>query len=302
MPSVSDNDEMKREIDDFLASLQAERGASPHTRAAYGRDLERFRRWALDRGIASPRELEARILEEFTPRLEELGLAPVSSARAVAAVRSFLRFSAREGHARHDLARALPVPSRRRTLPEVLSQKEAARLCTAGAIGSPTPRRDRAILELFYACGMRVFELATLRITDAHLDAGYVRCFGKGSKERIVPVAGPAVQAVRDWIEKERPAMARTSDRLFVGRRGTPLNRVTLWRIVRKAGARAGLARRVYPHAIRHSFATHLVEGGADVRYVQEMLGHASIATTQVYTHVDRSRLKGIHSRFHPRA
>ena len=293
---------MKEAIDDFLASLQAERGASPHTLAAYRRDLVRFDAWARDRGIDSPRDLDSRALEEFPPRLEELGLAPVSAARAVAAVRSFLRFLARERRAPPDLARALPVPSRRRSLPEVLSASEAANLCVAGAIGSSAPLRDRAILELFYACGTRVTELATLRVSDAHLDAGYIRCFGKGSKERIVPVAGPAVEAVRVWIRDERPGMAGDSDRLFVGRRGTPLNRVTLWRIVRNAARRAGLSRRVYPHALRHSFATHLVEGGADLRYVQEMLGHASIATTQVYTHVDRSRLKGIHSKFHPRA
>jgi integrase/recombinase XerD len=293
---------MKQDILDFLDSLEVERGASPHTRSAYARDLERFRDWAARRGIDTPRRLDGRVLEDFPPRLEELGLAPVSIARAVAAVRSFLRFAAREGRAAGDLARALPVPSRRRTLPEVLSAPEAATLCSTGAIGSSMPLRDRAILELFYACGTRVSELATLRLEDAHLDAGYLRCFGKGSKERIVPVAGPAVQATRDYIEKERPAHAGDSDRLFVGRRGTSLNRATLWRIVRQAATRAGLTRRIYPHALRHSFATHLVEGGADLRYVQEMLGHASIATTQIYTHVDRSRLKGIHSRFHPRA
>ena len=292
---------MKEDIEDFLASLQAERGASPHTLAAYRRDLGRFGAWCQGRGLDSPRQLDARVLEDFPPRLEELGLAPVSAARAVAAVRSFLKFLAREGRARHDLARALPVPSRRRSLPEVLSPAQAARLCTAGAVGSSAPLRDRAILELFYACGTRVSELAMLRVTDVHLDAGYVRCFGKGSKERIVPIAGPAVEAVRAWIDRERSGMAGDSDRLFVGRRGTALNRATLWRIVKAAAVRAGLTRRVYPHALRHSFATHLVEGGADLRYVQEMLGHASIATTQVYTHVDRSRLKGIHSRFHPR-
>src|SRR5688572_16260794 len=293
---------MKQDIEDFLDSMMVERGASPHTRSGYARDLERFRAWAERRGIATPRQINARALEEFPPHLEELGLAPVSVARAVAAVRSFLRFAAREGRAEADLARALPVPNRRRSLPEVLSAPEAAKLCSTGATGSSMPRRDRAILELFYACGTRVTELATLRVEDAHLDAGYVRCFGKGSKERIVPVAGPAVQAVRDYIERERPAHAGDSDRLFVGRRGTPLNRTTLWRIVRQAAKRAGLTRRIYPHALRHSFATHLVEGGADLRYVQEMLGHASIGTTQIYTHVDRSRLKAIHARHHPRA
>jgi integrase/recombinase XerD len=293
---------VKNDIEEFLAALQAERGASPHTVAAYGRDLERFRRWAEDRGISSFLDCEGATLEDFPPRLDELGLAPVSAARAIAAVRSFLRFLAREGRARHDLARALPVPSRRRSLPDVLTATEAARLCSTGAVGSSAPRRDRAILELFYACGVRVTELATLRVSDLHLEAGYVRCFGKGSKERVVPVAGPAVDAIQAWIQGERPEMAGDSDRLFVGRRGTALNRATLWRIVKAAAKRAGLTRRVYPHALRHSFATHLVEGGADLRYVQEMLGHASIATTQVYTHVDRSRLKGIHSRFHPRA
>jgi integrase/recombinase XerD len=288
-------------IDEFLASLQAERGASPHTVAAYRRDLGRFRAWASARGLESPQQLDGRMLEDFPPSLEKFGLAPVSAARAIAAVRSFLRFAAREGRAAHDLARSLPAPSRRRGLPEVLSREEADHLVTRGAVGSATPRRDRAILELFYACGTRVTELATLRLSDVHVDAGYLRCFGKGSKERIVPVGGPALEAVKAWIADERPAMAGESDRLFVGRRGTDLNRVTLWRVVKGAARRAGLSRPVYPHAIRHSFATHLVEGGADLRYVQEMLGHASIATTQVYTHVDRTRLKGIHQKFHPR-
>ena len=292
---------MKEDIADFLAHLHAERGASPHTLAAYRRDLERLRKWALERGVESPAKLDGRALEEFPPTLEAQGLAPVSAARTIAAVRSFLRFLAREARAPHDLARSLPVPSRRRILPEVLSQAEASRLCATGAIGSSAPRRDRAILELFYACGTRVSELASLKLSDVHLDASYLRCFGKGSKERIVPMGSVAVEALRAWIEGERPGMAGDSDRLFVGRRGTSLNRATLWRIVKGAAERAGLTRNVYPHALRHSFATHLVEGGADLRYVQEMLGHASIATTQVYTHVDRSRLKGIHAKYHPR-
>ena len=293
---------MIEDIEEFLTSLQVERGCSPHTRAAYGRDLNRFQRWALERDIESTDKLTGPVLEEFPLHLEDAGLAPVSVARAIASVRSFLRFMALEGRAPADLPRALPMPSRRRSLPEVLSPAEAARLCDVGAIGGIAPLRDRAILELFYACGIRASELAGLRLQDLHLDATYLRCFGKGSRERVVPMGRAAVAALRAWIDKERPGFARESEMLFVGRRGTGLNRATLWKIVRKAAERAGLTRRVYPHALRHSFATHLVEGGADLRYVQEMLGHASVATTQVYTHVDRSRLKSIHARFHPRA
>ena len=292
---------MIEDIEEFLTSLQVERGCSPHTLAAYRRDLGRFRKWALERALPSADRLTGPVLEEFPLCLEEAGLSPVSVGRAIAAVRSFLRFLAREGRAKADLSRALPMPSRRRSLPEVLSRTEAARLCDVGAIGGIAPLRDRAILELFYACGVRASELAGLSLQDLHLDASYLRCFGKGSRERVVPMGRSAVAALRAWIENERPAFARDSRMLFVGRRGTGLNRATLWKIVRKAARRAGLTRRVYPHALRHSFATRLVEGGADLRYVQEMLGHASVATTQIYTHVDRSRLKSIHAKFHPR-
>jgi integrase/recombinase XerD len=291
---------LKEDIDEFLAWLEVECGSSPHTRAAYRGDLLKFRMWAFEQGVEQAAALDGRRLEEFRPHLEELGLAPVSIARSLAAVRSFLKFLAREGRLGTDLSRALPVPRRTRSLPEVLSHDEASRLCD-GAAGGAWPFRDRALVEVLYACGARVSELVALKVSDVHLDAGYVRCFGKGSKERIVPLGRAAVDSVRAWIERERPRIAGSSDVLFVGRRGASLNRITVWKLLKRIARQAGVRGRVYPHALRHSFATHLVEGGADLRYVQEMLGHASIATTQVYTHVDRSRLKGIHSRFHPR-
>ena len=301
LPIIDPEDPLKDDIDEFLSWLEIECGASPHTRAAYRGDLRRFLAWSLGQGVSEAADLDGRRLEEFRPHLEDQGLAPSSIARSLAAVRSFLKYLAREKRVPAGLSRALPIPRRNRLLPDVLSQEEASLLCDHAG-GPAWPLRDRAIVELLYACGARVSELVSLKLGDVHLDAGYVRCFGKGSKERVVPLGVAASDAVRDWIDEERPRIAGDSDRLFVGRRGTPLNRITIWKMLKRIGLKAGVRGRVYPHALRHSFATHLVEGGADLRYVQEMLGHASIATTQVYTHVDRSRLKGIHSRFHPRA
>ncbi|MBI4563389.1 MAG: tyrosine recombinase XerD [Planctomycetes bacterium] len=292
---------MEASIEEFLSYLRVECGYSPHTQENYGRDLRRFLAWAQERGADDPSLLSPRMLEDFPIHLQESGLESASVGRTVAAVRSFLKFLAKERRIDKDLSQALPSPRRRRTLPEMLSAGDTARLCDASRADARFPLRDRAILETFYACGLRVSELAALRVSDVHVEAGYVRCFGKGSKERIVPLGQPAADALRAYFERERPLIAGAGDRLFLGARGDGLHRITLWKLVKKYAAAAGIGSNVYPHALRHSFATHLVEGGADLRYVQEMLGHASIATTQVYTHVDRSRLKELHRRFHPR-
>ena len=191
------------------------------------------------------------------------------------------------------------LPKLGRTLPQVLNAQEIEALLRQPDPTTPLGRRDRAMLELLYATGLRVSELVGLQLRDLHFEAGFVRVLGKGSKERVVPIGGPAVEALREYLESERPA---GGTHVFVGRAGAAMNRITLWKIVKRGAKTAGVGANVYPHALRHSFATRLVENGADLRYVQEMLGHATIATTQVYTHVDRKRLKSLHGRHHPRA
>lgn len=292
---------MQGDIDDFLAWLQVETGASPHTLEAYRRDLDRLAEFGLERGLATCEEFDPAALEEFSARLAEQGFAPASCARMLAAVRSLLKFLFRERRLTRDLARWLPLPSRRQGLPDVLGRRDVERMIEAAGEGSAWPRRDRAILELLYACGARVSELCGLRVQDVRFEAGYVRVLGKGSKERVVPLGQSAARAIEEYLATERPLLAADSDRLFLGHHGTRISRVAVWSLVKRAAANAGVQTNAYPHAVRHSFATHLVEGGADLRYVQEMLGHASIQTTQIYTHVDKTRLKGIHAKYHPR-
>ncbi len=269
------------DVDDFLDWLRVECGMSAHTLSAYRRDLRHFERFA-----GPP--------DEFPAWMRERRFAVSSVARAAAALRCYLRFRRREGRETRDLAAHVRAPRGRPPLPHVLGGAEVGRLVEAG----PVSARDRAILELLYASGARVSELVHLRLVDVNLDVGYVRCFGKGSRERVVPVGRAAVEAIRAYLDDGR----REGEALFTSASGGPLSRETVWRIVKRRARDASVRSNVYPHALRHSFATHLVEGGADLRYVQEMLGHADISTTQIYTHVDQARLKRIHRKFHPRA
>jgi integrase/recombinase XerD len=274
--------EIPGKVAEFLGYLEIECGLSPNTLAAYRRDLSRFR---------GP--LSRPGLQDYVAGLQRNRRRPSSIARGAAALRSFLRFLERE-----DLARFVMAPKQPRLLPHPLSREQLGRLLEA----DPEARfaaRDRALLELLYACGLRASEAAGLRLGDVHLDAGYLRVLGKGGRERVVPMGRPAIDALRAYLAEERGDAA--CEELFVSAKRGRLSRETVWRIVRKLAARTGVRGRVYPHSVRHSFATHLVENGADLRYVQEMLGHSKISTTQVYTHVDRERLKAVHRRFHPR-
>jgi integrase/recombinase XerD len=211
-------------------------------------------------------------------------------------VKSFLKCLKREQRIEDDLAEHVVAPKKRRPLPEVLSASECRRLLDSPAVAERFNARDRAILELLYACGARVSEVCGLRLEHANLEAGYVRVFGKGSKERVVPMGHPARAAIERYLSERMPG-----DALFTNARGKALHRVTVWKLVKQFAAAAGIKANVYPHALRHSFATHLVQNGADLRYVQEMLGHANIGTTQIYTHVDGERLRSVHRAFHPR-
>ena len=273
---------MQDRVEDFLASLEVEAGLSRNTVLAYRRDLRGFRGPLTRTGV-----------QDFVVGLGRSRRRASSVARAAAALRSFLGFLGRE-----DLARFVAAPKKPRLLPHPVGRDAVARLAEVPGEGS-TDLRDRALVELLYASGLRASEIASLKLRDVALDAGYLRCFGKGAKERVVPIGRRAVDAVRAYL---RIRGESDVEQLFVSEKGGALSRESVWRVVRRRAARADVAGRVFPHAVRHSFATHLVENGADLRYVQEMLGHSKISTTQIYTLVDRERLKAVHSRFHPRA
>lgn len=290
-------------LERFEDYLMLERGASPRTHEAYDRDVERFVVYARVKGAATPADVTARALREYVYHLKDLGLAPASIRRSVSAVRSYFRFLLAEGHVVRDPSERLETPRRWRTLPEVLTVADVERLLAAPTLDEPLAFRDRAMLELAYGAGLRVSEWITLGVKDVLLEEHLVRVFGKGSKERLVPIGRSAIGAVSIYLRELRPRLERGQGQgvLFLNARGEPLSRMGAWKILRKYVELAGITKRVTPHTLRHSFATHLLEGGADLRAVQEMLGHADISTTQIYTHVDREYLRSVHRQFHPR-
>ena len=286
---------------DFLA---LERGAAGPTTEAYGRDLARFATFAAVKGVTAPHAATPRLLRDYVYHLKDLGLAPSSIRRNVSAVRTYFRFLLAEGHVVSDPSERIETPKRWLTLPEVLAVDEVERLLAAPTLDEPLVFRDRALLELAYGAGLRVSEWISVGVRDVLLDEGLVRVFGKGSKERLVPIGRSAIAAVAVYLRELRPRLERGGGKgaLLLSARGEPLSRMGAWKILRKYVDKAGLAKRVSPHTLRHSFATHLLEGGADLRAVQEMLGHADISTTQIYTRVESARLKSAYARSHPRA
>ena len=294
---------------DFLAYLELERGLSRNTLEAYRTDLQQFGAW-LDEHGHSALEVSHTQLTEFIGQLGtgERGrgkaVAPATVQRKVACLRSFYRHLRREEILEHDPTAELRAPRSAHKLPQVLSRAEVKRLLDAPRGTEPRALRDRALLELMYACGLRASEAIGLDVADVDLEDGVLRAQGKGSKERLVPVGRTAVAAVRVYLERGRPRLVgdRAVTRLFVNSRGTGLTRQGLYKIVQRHAASAGLAGRMSPHTLRHTFATHLLAGGCDLRSVQEMLGHADIATTQIYTHLSAERLKDSYFEAHPRA
>ena len=289
--------------EEYLGALQSERGASRNTLAAYRRDLRDFLGYLHDRRRA-PTAARPDDVVAWIERLRARGLAPSSVARRLSAVRGFYRHLVRDGAVRRDPTEHLDTPRANRPLPRALSRESATALVEAPDARRPAGVRDRAILELLYATGMRASECLGVALEDLNLSAGYVVCTGKGGKQRLVPVGAEALEWTRRYLREVRPRDTRRRDsgRLFVNPRGGPLSRQSLWTLVRRAAAAAGLKRRVSPHMLRHSFASHLLEGGADLRAVQAMLGHADISTTQIYTHLPTSALKRMYRAFHPRA
>lgn len=294
---------LRYQLDRFGDYLTLEQGTSPRTLEAYRRDVDRLVDYAVIKAARSPLEISSRLLREFVYHLKDLGLAPSSIRRNISAVRTYFRFLLADGVVARDPSERLETPKRWRTLPEVLSVEEIESLLAAPTLDDPLAFRDRAMLELAYGAGLRVSEWITLGVRDVLLEDKLVRVFGKGSKERLVPIGRSAIAAAAMYMRETRPSLERGAGKgiLFLNARGTPLTRMGAWKILRRYVERAGITKEVSPHTLRHSFATHLLEGGADLRAVQEMLGHADISTTQIYTHVDRDYLRKVHRKFHPR-
>ena len=288
---------------EYLGALQAERGASRNTLSAYRRDLTDFTQF-LNAQHRSLRRAGPDDIVGYLERLRTRGLRPASVARRISALRGLYKHLVREGELRRDPTENLEAPSRTRSLPRTLSREVVAALIESPDLKEPRGVRDRSVLELLYATGMRASECLGLTLDDVNLSAGYVVCTGKGRKQRLVPVGAEAARWVSCYLRDVRPLSTRVRDsgRLFVNPRGGRLSRQSLWTIVRRAAARAGLRQRISPHVLRHSFASHLLEGGADLRSIQAMLGHADIATTQIYTHLPSATLLTMYRRFHPRA
>jgi integrase/recombinase XerD len=287
----------------FADAMLLEHGHSDRTREAYIRDLERMATFAMTRGATSPVDLNSRLLRDFVYHLKDLGLAPASIRRNVSAVRTYCRFLLGEGMLVRDPSARLATPQRWRELPDVLTVDEILSLIAAPDSDQPMAFRDRAMLELAYGAGLRVSEWITIPVRDVLLSEQLVRVFGKGSKERLVPIGRSAIGAIAIYLRELRPRLESGEGRgvLFLNARGKPLSRMGAWKILQRHVKSAGITKHVSPHTLRHSFATHLLEGGADLRAVQEMLGHVDISTTQIYTHVDREYLRSVHRQFHPR-
>lgn len=292
------------ELEPFRDYLSLEAGHSINTVDAYLRDLRRLGEFAVSKGVRRPAQITRAHLRDFVYLLKDLGLSPATIRREVSAIRTYFGFLIGEGRVAEDPSDRLESPQRWRRLPETLSVPEVEALLAAPLVDEPLAWRDRAFLELAYGAGLRVSELCGLGLTDLFLSEGLVRAFGKGGKERVVPIGRGVIGAVSTYVHRLRPSLDRgkSAGRLLLNVRGEPLSRVGAWGIVKRCARRAGITKRVTPHTLRHSFATHLLEGGADLRAVQEMLGHADLSTTQIYTHVDREYLRSVHKQYHPRA
>ncbi len=290
-------------LEAFADHLAFERGLSARTVRAYLADASALARWLAWRGFGAPSEVGYPHLRDWVADLFEEGLAASTVSRKISALRAYFGFLGQEGAVEEDPTGRLEAPRRRRPLPEVLSYPEVERLLAAASGEGPLAFRDRAIVEVLYGSGLRVSELTGLELRDLLLEESLLRILGKGSKERLVPAGAGARHALARYLRESRPGLDRGEGegRVFLNHHGRPLGRMGVWKILRGHAERAGLGGRVTPHTLRHSFATHLLEGGADLAAVQEMLGHADISTTEIYTHVDRSYLREVHRSFHPR-
>ncbi|ORJ63440.1 site-specific tyrosine recombinase XerD [Geothermobacter hydrogeniphilus] len=294
---------MDQYLDLFLNYLVVEKGLSKNTLDGYGRDLVRYLAYLKEEGITAPDAIRTVHLLRFLALLKQQGLAPRSRARALVSLRNFHRFLHAEDHCRQNPADRIEAPKNLPALPGILSIAEVDSLLAAPRGDEPLALRDRAMLEVLYGTGLRVSELIGLQLGQLHLDAGFLRASGKGAKQRVVPLGEPAIEAVVMYIDAARPSLLKdkSSEALFLNRSGRGLTRQGFWKMMKRRAREAGIFKNITPHTLRHSFATHLLENGADLRTVQTMLGHADIATTQIYTHVTRERLRKVHEKHHPR-
>ncbi|MBM3265449.1 MAG: site-specific tyrosine recombinase XerD [candidate division Zixibacteria bacterium] len=290
-------------LDEFLSHLTIERGVSPNSCDAYRRDLTAYHAHLDGRGVPHPTAASAREIRSFIISMRKRGLAPSSIARHLSALRMFYRFMIGEGMTHADPTENIRSPRLPRRLPVFLNRDEMTRLLEQPDHTTRLGLRDLAILEFMYATGLRASELLAFRRADLMFDTGLARIFGKGSRERLVPVGRQALSVLRQYLDRVRPMLAHgeSGDLMFLNAKGHRLTRMGLWKLLKTYVELAGIEKRISPHTLRHSFATHLLEGGADLRAVQEMLGHVDVGTTQIYTHVDRAYLENIHRRYHPR-
>lgn len=295
---------MRADIEDFIMHLATERGLSDNYQLSTRRSLEGFCDWAeKTRQIFDARMVALADFQEFLAQRKRAGLAAASIKLEVVALKIFFRWLAARTRIAHDPADVLPLPRVERFLPETLNESDIQRLLASPDTTQPLGLRDRAMLELLYASGLRASELTGARLENLDLDHRVIRVTGKGNKTRLVPIGTKAIDAIRDYLGKERPQLVtkRTGSHVFLTHHGKGMTTARLWQIVKSHAGRAGLEQTVYPHLMRHSFATHLLTGGADLRIIQELLGHADISTTEIYTHVEHTRLKAVHRKFHPR-
>lgn len=294
---------MNELIEVFLSYLSVERGLSNNTLLSYKRDLARFFGYLKKRRIVSAERVTRQLISSFMLSEKERGLSANSVSRELACIKSFFKFLLRERKIKEDITSVIESPRLWKKLPSTLNLDEVEMLLKAPNVRDLMGARDKASLELMYATGMRVSELISLKMNDLNMDVGFVKCFGKGGKERIVPFGKKAKESIIRYLEKSRPFFLKkkVSNFLFLTRLGKPMSRQTFWKTIKRYAALAGIKKEIMPHSLRHSFATHILERGADLRVVQEMLGHADISTTQIYTHVSKDRLKSIHHKYHPR-
>jgi integrase/recombinase XerD len=295
---------VKTAIEAFLSYAKVERGLSANTLQAYARDLAGFASWAGKMGRRAPGSVRRAEIQKYMRELRLRGLSPRSISRALATLRVFFRFLRQEGRTRDDPTAEIDGPRVPRTLPRALPASEVEKLLSAPDRSTPGGARDTAMIELLYATGLRVSELVSLRLEDLHLEEEYLVCRGKGSKERVVPIGSHARLRITQYLSRPRNEIlkGKSSDHLFVQNRGTGMTRQAFWKRLRHYAVAGGIRGPLSPHVLRHSFATHLLENGADLRVVQKMLGHADISTTQIYTQVTRERLRRIYLRHHPRS
>ncbi|MDD5269889.1 MAG: site-specific tyrosine recombinase XerD [Candidatus Omnitrophica bacterium] len=294
---------MEEFIREFMDFISVERGLSKNTLESYGRDLSKYVQYLKKGGITDLNKVKRQQIQDFLMSLKDSKLNASSIARNLVAIKVFHRYLTSQRILKEDVTSVIETPKLWKTLPDVLDEKEVEAI-----LDSPNTRlkqglRDKAMLELMYATGMRVSELVSLKSNDLHMDMGFVRCLGKGQKERIIPVGSKAKEALEKYAQKARPKFLKKGESasLFLTRLGKPMSRQSFWMVIKHYVKDARIKKRVTPHTLRHSFATHLLQNGADLRIVQELLGHANISTTQIYTHINKERLKQIHQKFHPR-